>query len=167
MALANPPEGGSEYPFFTWVLGSATGVFLIAVFSDCIFRNRLVFMPLIFFAVLEFCLQLGVLIADILTPNFMGNNKYILFFEGMVESSLQFYIYFLTPILIATEHRVTQEVTPAATITSTTMAVTYGLSRYVKGLLMSSIHPFVAEEKAPFLKELIPLVLVGIAILII
>ena len=132
MALADPESADIDYPFQSWVLGSALGVLLIAVFSDCIFKNRMVFLPIATFASFQFIMQVGVLIADIVNPNFVRNNGYILLFEGMVESSIQFYLYFLTPIQIATKHRVTQEITPAATIIATEISVTYITSRFIK-----------------------------------
>ena len=52
---------------------------------------------------------------------------------------MQFYIYFLTPIRIATKYRLTQEVTPAATIVATTIASTYMTSKAIRYLIKGSL----------------------------
>ena len=107
MTFANPDAAEVFYPFYSWVLGSSVGVLLIALFSDCIFKNRIVFTPLLFFIALQFLMQAGLLITQLVHPDFETYNVFILFFQGLLESSLQFYMYFLTPIQIATENRVT------------------------------------------------------------
>ena len=165
--MANPESADIDYPFQTWVIGSAVGILLIAIFSDCIFKNKMLFTPLATFVTLQFCMQLGVLITDIVDSGFARNNGFILFFEGMIESSVQFYIYFLTPIQIATEHRVTQEVTPAGTITATSLALTYMFSRFLKGILMTIMTYVMRNGNYKILREIIPLALIAIAALII
>ena len=80
LTFAAPETSDDYYPFYFWVLGSALGVLLIAIFSDCIFKNRTVFIPLLYFTTLQFFMQAGLLITQIVRPNFETYNMYILFF---------------------------------------------------------------------------------------
>ena len=98
LTFADPNASEKFYPFYSWVVGSSVGVILIAIFSDCIFKNRIVYMPLLFFTMLQLFMQAGLVITQIVHPNFETYNVFILFFQGLLESSLQFYMYFLTPI---------------------------------------------------------------------
>ena len=50
MALARSTKRPESYPMQAWIAGSAVGVFLLAMLSDCVFRNRL------FFAQIATCL---------------------------------------------------------------------------------------------------------------
>ena len=144
----------------SWVAGSAVGVFLLAILSDCIFRNRLFFTPIAACLLLEIGIEIGLLIALCIDPGTSRHSSYILFTQGFVESSMQFYLFFLTPIKIATKYRATQEVTPAATVIATVMSVQYLFGK----LIRSGIHARLVGRDTPFLDEIIPLFLYLIAI---
>ena len=90
-----------------WVIGSAVGVFLLSMISDCIFKSKVFFSPIAACLILNILIEIGLFITDAIKPDFDRFNDYLLFTEGFVESSLQFYLFFLTPIKIATKYRIT------------------------------------------------------------
>ena len=90
-----------------WVIGSAVGIFLLAMISDCIFKSKLFFLPIATCLFLNIMIEIGLFITEAINPDFNRFNDYLLFTEGFVESSLQFYLFFLTPIKIATKYRIT------------------------------------------------------------
>ena len=87
------------------------------------------------------------------------HNYYILFIQGFVESSMQFYCFFLTPIKIATKYRVTQEITPAATVIATVMTLEY----IVSSAILEIVHKKIDERDSPYLLEILPVILYFIA----
>ena len=115
----NPKE--HQYPMEYYVIGSAFGTIALAILSDHIFKNRVFFTPIAACLVLQILIEIGILITVYINPELKRHNPYLLFIKGFVESSMQFYLFFLTPIKIATKYRVTQEVTPAATVIATVM----------------------------------------------
>ena len=147
---------GSAQPLLAWVYGSLIGVALVALFSDLVFRSDLLFLPVSFFVTLQVCIQIGLLLTDILIDDFSRDSKYLLFTEGFVESCMQFYIFFLIPIRIATKYRATQEVTPAATIVATSIALTYMTAKSIRLTIIASLHSW---GTLPLVEEILPLTL--------
>ena len=73
---------------------------------------------------------------------------------------MQFYLFFLTPIKIATKYRATQEVTPAATVIASVMSVQFILSKFI----LAIIHARLQEQDSPYLLEVLPIILYLIAV---
>ena len=72
---------------------------------------------------------------------------------------MQFYCFFLTPIKIATKYRVTQEITPAATVIATVMTLEY----IVSSAILEIVHKQIDPIDPPYLLEILPVVLYLIA----
>ena len=123
-----------------WVIGSAVGIFLLSILSDCIFKNTLLFTPIAACLLLQIIEDIGLFIAEYINPTFNTYNQYLLFAEGFIESTMEFYLLFLTPIKIANKYRITQEVTPAASVIATVMSVSYMLSKVLKMLYHAKVE---------------------------
>ena len=67
IVLADPNNTELTFPFYYWILGSATGLFLIAVFNPFLFHKSMVFIPLSVFFSLQVLMYLGILIANLFT----------------------------------------------------------------------------------------------------
>ena len=46
MALAKQRRDPGDYAMEPWVIGSAVGIFLLSIISDCIFKNTQLFTPI-------------------------------------------------------------------------------------------------------------------------
>lgn len=135
-----------------YIYGSVTGLLLLALFSDCLFKRRMVFLPIATLTLISILFYLGLIIYSIFGPieNFMA----IIFFEGMVQTPQQFYMFFYTPIRIADQYRFSQELTPAGTLIAVilvnTMLFSSGLRICFQGLINES-------DMNPTYARLIPL----------
>ena len=116
------------YPFVYWICGSALGLLLISVFHPFLFHKSMVFIPLSIFFGLQIIMYFGLLIADPLI-DIEANSPLLFFVGGMLDCPCCFLMYFLIPLKIATHYRLTQEVTPAGTVISASIAITYIGSR--------------------------------------
>ena len=76
---------------------------------------------------------------------------------------MQFYLFFLTPIKIATKYRATQEVTPAGTVIATVMSVQYLFGNLLRALIHFRLND--SDSDTPLLDEIIPIILYLLAFL--
>ena len=88
MAFLDVDYDDDSSPIEAWVYGSLVGVLLVAIFSDFVFKSKLLFLPITCFVILQICIQIGLLVADIFNQDFARDSKYLLFTEGFVESCM-------------------------------------------------------------------------------
>ena len=105
MGLRPKNDDPGDYTLEPWVIGSAVGVFILSIVSDCIFKNKLFFTPIAACLLLELSIEIALTVVAYYKPDFDRYNSYLLFSEGFIESSMQFYLFFLTPIKIANKYR--------------------------------------------------------------
>ena len=79
MSLARSNKSPETYPMQAWVAGSAVGVFLLAMLSDCVFRNRLFFAPIATCLVFQICVETGLLVTLCIDSDASRHGSYILF----------------------------------------------------------------------------------------
>ena len=103
--LSDPLSKSIEYPFASWIEGSAVGLLIIATFHPFIFHKSMVFIPTAVFLLLQILFYLGILIAEIFNVN--GNSQMIFFFRGMLDCPCCLYMYFIIPLKIASHYRKT------------------------------------------------------------
>ena len=77
-----------QYPMEMWVFGSAVGIFMLAILSDHIFKNRLFFTPIAVCLGVQIMIEIGIFIAVCLNPELKQHSQPILFIQGFVESSM-------------------------------------------------------------------------------
>ena len=92
------------------------------------------------------------------------DNEICLFVQGWIDNSSQFYLLFLTPIMIAYENRITQEITPTATIITLVLAcvsvMDYVITLVVAGIIESWVTVDWARRLLPVVILIVALVLV-------
>ena len=97
------------------IWGSLAGIAFLAVYVNFTFKKLMFFLPLLCLVSIQLIYRLSIFIVEdiglVKRPN-----KFVIFFDGFFDSPIQFYMYFLSPLRIADNYRVSQEVTPAATL---------------------------------------------------
>ena len=72
LTLSDPASYAVQYPFASWIEGSAVGLIVIAIFHPFLFHKSMVFIPTAIFLFLQILFYLGILIAEIFKAN--GNS---------------------------------------------------------------------------------------------
>ena len=144
-----------------YFLGAACGLVILAVCSDYLVKQHMLFLPIyvmncLQLAFFSFCLVYGS-VAQPEAPFYP-----FIAIEGLLNAQVQFYLLFLTPLLIADKYRLTQEVTPAGTIIATNICLTYMICSFVRGMLDYCLYTRL--EVTITSQRWVPIVLVALAI---
>ena len=130
---------------------------MIAVFHPFLFHKSMVFIPTAIFLFSQILFYLGILIAEIFDVN--GNSQLIFFFRGLLDCPCCFYMYFIIPLKIASHYRMTQEVTPAATVVSVSAGITYIFSRILYTIIARINEILISNGVSTLIAKVIPLFL--------
>jgi uncharacterized membrane protein len=94
--------------------GAAGSLLLIALVSEFVFKKTKKWVPCFVMVCIIVLYQFFQLVYSLFQP--LTNCWYLIVLEGFINNTTKFYLYFLCPIMIAYDNRVTQEMTPTATI---------------------------------------------------
>ena len=149
-----------KYKLSNFNYGASGGLAVLALFSDCLIKPGMLFLPVLGGVILLLVLMVTVYFYTILIHPIDNPNQVIITCEGFLEAQTQFYLLFLTPLRIADKYRLTQEVTPAGTILACVLCMASVIGGYVGSVLRFLYLQFGLPE---FLNRLVPITLLVVA----
>ena len=115
--------GSIDLDLTPFLYGTVAGLCLLACFSDCFFKQHMLFLPILVYCVLFFFLNCTVCAIELIGEPIVNPNSRLMFVQGFLQGPIQFYLLFMTPMRIADKYRFTQEVTPAGTILASNLLI--------------------------------------------
>ena len=144
-----------------YIGGAVLGLLTMAIYSQYLFRQQMLFLPIVFTTSLLLTYNLGSF-AYSLSKSDPIRNSYKVAIEGFFHAPVSFYIFYLTPTRIADKHRFTQEVNPAGTIITMVLCISEIVSAVFTAVILGILEAFDADWHV---QRLIAVVILVIAII--